>query len=75
MPSAAHPAQVQHGSTKVLLSFLASGNCRWQEKTSHPLCGWSLIQRIPIGFRFENLKPCGIADLTASAASEAVAHI
>jgi hypothetical protein len=24
---------------------------------------------------FENLKPCGIADLTASTASEAVVHI
>jgi hypothetical protein len=38
-----HPVQVQHRSTNVLLSFLASGNCRWQENSTHPLRGWLLI--------------------------------
>jgi hypothetical protein len=34
-----------------------------------------IIYRICIDFTFENLKPFGIADLTASTASEAAAHI
>jgi hypothetical protein len=41
-PGAMHPVQVQHRSTAVLLSFLASGNYRWQEYPTHPLCGWLL---------------------------------
>jgi hypothetical protein len=33
------------------------------------------FKRKQIDFHFQNLKPCGLADLTASTASEAVAHI
>jgi hypothetical protein len=41
--------QVQHRSTKVLLSFRARGECRRQENSSHPLGGWLLTSGLDAG--------------------------